>query len=97
MTDRIAVDFDNTLTQANVEYWNGERPEPDTDMVAWVNKQYFAGHTILIWTARPWQEAGRIAAHLTEWGVRWHALKCEKGSADQYVDDKSKRPEEVKA
>lgn len=30
---RLMVDFDATLTVENVEYWNGERPEPDDDVV----------------------------------------------------------------
>jgi len=91
--DRLAVDFDNTLTESNVEYWNGERPDPDPDVVEAVNDAYKSGTTVIVWTARPWAEAGRIAAHLTEWGVRWHALRCDKGSADLYVDDKAQKPE----
>ena len=94
-TDRLAVDFDNTLTTENVEYWNDERPEPDEDVIERVNEHYHAGGTVIVWTARPWSEAGRIAAHLTEWGVRWHGIRCDKGSADVYLDDKAIRPEEV--
>lgn len=89
------VDFDNTLTQDNVEYWTGERPEPDRDVIAAVIEHYNGGGTVIVWTARPWSEAGRVAAHLTEWGVRWHALRCDKGSGDVYIDDKAVRPEEV--
>ena len=96
MTDRIAVDFDNTLTQDDVEYWNDERPKPDTDMVQWVNEQYFADHTILIWTARPEEVRAQTQRWLNEWNVRHHALVMEKLSADTFVDDKSKRPTEVK-
>lgn len=92
---RIGVDFDNTLTENNVEYWNGERPEPDEDIVEWVRQRYYDGDTIIIWTARPWSEANRIAAHLTEWELPYHGIRCEKGSCDEYVDDKARRPEEV--
>jgi len=93
--DRVAVDFDNTLTESNVEYWNDERPEPDRHMCAWVRQQYYRGKTVLIWTARPWSEAHRIAAHLTEWEVPYHGIRCEKGSADVYVDDKALSPPDV--
>jgi hypothetical protein len=92
---RVLVDFDNTLTTGDVEYWNDERPEPDEDVVDAVNECYYAGATVIVWTARPWSEAGRIAAHLTEWGVRWHGLHCEKGSGDVYIDDKAIRPTEL--
>ena len=95
MTERIAVDFDNTITEDDVEYWNDERPEPDADIIEWVNEQYNAGHTIIIWTARQWTQAGQIAAHCTEWGLKFHGIRCSKGSADQYIDDKAKRPQEI--
>ncbi|REA00237.1 capsular biosynthesis protein [Haloferax sp. Atlit-6N] len=91
--DRVLVDFDNTLTEGDVAYWEGERPDPDDDVVDAVNECYFAGCTVIIWTARPWSEAARLAAHLTEWGVRWHGLRCDKGSGDVYVDDKALRPD----
>ena len=91
---RLMVDFDNTLTQDNVEYWTGERPEPDRDVIAAVIEHYNDGGTVIVWTARPWSEAQQIAAHLTEWGVKYHGIRCDKGSGDIYVDDKAKRPEE---
>lgn len=97
MTDRIAVDYDGTLTRGSVAWWDDEVPEPDNDVILWVNEQYAQGNTIVIWTARPWSEAGKIAGRLTGWDVRFHGVRCEKGSADLYLDDKAKRPEEVLA
>lgn len=94
MTERLFVDFDNTLTEDNVEYWNGERPEPDVDVVQRVREHYHTGGTVVVWTARPWSEASQIAAHLTEWELPYHGIRCEKGSGDVYVDDKALRPEE---
>lgn len=95
MTDRVAFDFDNTITTGDCKFWNDERPEPDEAVIEAVNDYYKSGGTVLIWTARPWTEAGRIAGHLTEWGVRYHGIRCDKGSADAYVDDKALRPEEI--
>lgn len=92
MTRRLAVDFDNTLTEDNVRYWEGERPSPDEAVVQAVTEFYREGHTVIVWTARPWREANHIAAHLTEWGVPYHGIRCEKGSADIYVDDKALEP-----
>lgn len=96
MTRRIAVDFDNTLTQENVEYWNDEQPEPDETVIAWVNQRYFDGDTILIWTARPESVRPQTQRWLDEWDVRHHALVMDKLSADVMVDDKAKHPENVK-
>jgi hypothetical protein len=93
--EKLCVDFDNTLTTGNVAYWRDERPGPDRAMINRVNRHYFAGGTVIVWTARPWDEAGRIAGHLAEWGVRYHGIRCNKGSADLYLDDKAVRPEEV--
>lgn len=93
---RIAVDFDNTLTTTNSgTYFTDHPPEPHEPMIEWVNEQYRQGNTIIIWTARPWSVAGKTAGRLAQWGVRYHGLICEKGSADRYVDDKAERPEEV--
>lgn len=93
---RIAVDFDKTLTDPEGgTYFTSDKTLPNEDMVEWVNQQYIAGHTIIIWTARPWSVAEQTVGKLTEWGVRWHGLKMDKGSADVYVDDKTRRPDEV--
>jgi hypothetical protein len=93
MADRLLVDFDNTLTTGDVAYWDGERPKPDHDVLEAVRQHYYEGGTVIVWTARPWSEASAIAAHLTEWGVPYHGIRCEKGSGDVYVDDKAVTPE----
>jgi len=95
MTERLLVDFDNTLTQDDVEYWNGEREEPDEDVVDYVRGRYHDGATVIVWTARPWSEASTIAARLTEGELPYHGIRCEKGSGDEYIDDKARRPSEV--
>lgn len=89
MTKRVLVDFDNTLTKDDVEYWNGEREEPDEAVCEATRQCYFAGNTIIVWTARPWREANTIAARLVEWDVPYHGIRCQKGSGDVYVDDKA--------
>jgi hypothetical protein len=91
---RIAVDFDKTLTKGEEEYITEQAEEPNEEMVEWVNYQYRQGHTIIVWTARPWEAAQETVARLTEWGVDWHGLRMEKGHADVYVDDKGSTPTE---
>jgi hypothetical protein len=93
---RINVDFDKTLTTGEgAAYWEEGEDDPDEEMVEWVNEQYKSGHTIVIWTARPWSTAQQTVGMLTKWGVMWHGIRMEKGSADVYIDDKTVRPEEV--
>ena len=84
----ICVDFDNTITRSNVEYWNGERPRPDHDVAESVRQAYYQGWTVIVWTARPWDQAGQIASHMVEWGIPYHGIRCNKGSGSTYVDDK---------
>lgn len=84
----IACDFDHTITHTENEYEYGSE-KPNHEVIEWLKEMYYDGHTIIVWTARPWSEAPIIAARLTEWGVRWHGLRCEKGGADVYVDDKA--------
>jgi len=91
----IGVDFDNTLTDGNVRYWQGERAEPDDDVVDAIRDLYHNGAHIVVWTARPWSEAHMVASHLTAWELPYHGIRCEKGSADAYVDDKAVRPGEA--
>ncbi len=92
--ERIAVDFDKTLTEGERSYIHEKPENPDEEMVQWVNEQYAEDHTIIIWTARPWEAAQDTVARLTEWGVDWHAIRMEKGNADMYVDDKGTTPKE---
>ncbi len=89
------IDFDNTLTQGDCIYWEDERPQPDEAVCEAVREKYYDYHIIIVWTARPWSEANQIAAHLTEWEVPYHGIRCAKGSATQYVDDKAIRPDEL--
>lgn len=93
---RIAVDFDNTLTTGNVAYWDGEEPEPDEDMIDWVNQRYFEGATVIVWTARHEGVRARTERWLREWGLHYHALVMDKLSADVYVDDKAALPDAAK-
>lgn len=94
----IAVDFDKTLTTGEgTPYWEDDWEDvADGDMIEWVNDRYKEGNHIVIWTARPWNVAHQVASFLEKHEVRYHGIRCNKGGADLYVDDKTKRPEEVK-
>jgi len=89
---RVAVDFDGTLTAGECRYWEGERPDPDQDMVVFTNRHYFAGDTVFIWTARTERWRSTVTHTLDEWDVHYHALVMNKLSADLYVDDRAAHP-----
>lgn len=91
----VAVDFDGTLTQGKARFWLDETEEPCEEVVEWTRQQYYDGKHVVVWTARPWSEASTIAARLTEWEIPYHGIRCEKGGADLYVDDKAVSPESV--
>lgn len=88
---RIAVDVDRTLTTGEGIPWyeDGLGPEPNDRAVELVDELYTRGHTIIVWTARPWRVADETAAWLTANGIRYHGLRMSKGSSDVYLDDKA--------
>jgi len=91
----VLVDIDGTLTKGEKAYWI-ESPDPDREMIDFVEELYNAGHHVVVWTARSWDSVRETVAWLTEHGVRYHGIRMEKGGADTYIDDKTVRPEEIK-
>jgi hydroxymethylpyrimidine pyrophosphatase-like HAD family hydrolase len=90
MSELIGIDFDKTLTDPDQDEWASPFDrEPNEEMIAAVNDVYIRGHKVIIWTARRWNEASEIAGWLTAHEVPYHGLRCEKGGADMYVDDKA--------
>ncbi len=82
----IAVDLDGTLT-------NGERfwdtlPTPNKGMVERIRALYQQGNIIIVWTARAWETAPETVGWLIMNRIPFHALRCDKGGADLYIDDK---------
>lgn len=96
--DVVALDFDNTLTvphEGDDPYKMGGE-EPNTAMIEYARHlKENVNATIIIWTARPWSHAGHIAGLLTMWGCQFNAIRCEKGGADVYVDDRAVHTSEV--
>lgn len=86
----IALDFDETLTESSGDPYQIGGETPNQEMVEyarWLKEDQH--HSIIIWTARPWSHAAHIAGLCTMWGVPFNGLRCEKGGADAYVDDKA--------
>ena len=79
------IDFDGTLTDGS----SYENLIPNPKMVKKVRELYFAGHIIIIWSARQWSNANTIVAWLIQNDVSFHGIMLGKGGTDYYVDDKS--------
>lgn len=83
----IAVDFDNTLTN--------DKGSCKVNIVSWVKEQYRKGNVIIIFTAREWTDIPEITSFLSKYGIRYHGIRCEKPSADVYLDDKNVKLEDI--
>jgi len=79
------IDFDGTLTTG--EYV--DFPEANHLMTAKVKELASKGHVIIIWTARGWSQAPKLAAWLTLYSIPFHGIRMDKGGSDCYVDDKA--------
>jgi len=93
MRKMIAVDFDNTLTIGDNEWWTEERPIPNRVNIERINHMYEGGDYIVIFTARPWEVARKTVAWLIENGVRFHGVNFNKMAASKYIDDRSEKYE----
>lgn len=89
----VAVDFDKTLAVESVDPYTMGGEKPNEEMVEYVRYLKEVKHyTIILWTARPWSHAGHIAGLATQWGVPFNGIRCEKGGAEVYLDDKAVNP-----
>jgi len=97
----LHVDFDKTITQVMEDpdfdpYCKDELHDVpvDSKMQSRLRSLTEQGHTIIVWTARPWSHAASVAGYLTRHHVPFEGLKMNKGGGGVYVDDKAYRPEE---
>ena len=97
----IYVDIDGTIcTQDNMNDSGGyKNAQPRHEQIYKINKLYDKGNTIIYWTARgtvtqiDWFDL--VKSQLTSWGCRYHDVRVGKPQYDLWIDDKSKRIEEL--
>ena len=96
---KIYVDIDETIC-----FYDGERNYPEAvphyENISKINKMYDEGHEIIYWTARggttglDWTEL--TTEQLESWECKYHDLRVgTKPHYDLWIDDKSKRIEEI--
>jgi hypothetical protein len=73
---------------------------PNYENISKINKLFEEGNTITYWTARGsrskinWYDF--TAKQLKEWGAKYTNLRCDKPYYDLFIEDRSKRIEEIK-
>ena len=96
----IYIDVDGTICETDIEAGSNYRcAEPRYEQIAKINKLYDKGNTIIYWTARgtvtqiDWLTLTK--EQLDGWGCRYHDVRVGKPQYDLWIDDKSKRIEEL--
>ena len=94
----IYVDIDGTICyNENSDY---ENSTPRYEQIEKINKLHNEGHEIVYWTARggttgiDWSKLTK--KQLDEWGCKYTRIETQKKpSWDLFIDDKTKRIEEI--
>tara|TARA_R110000868_G_scaffold124816_1_gene329712 strand:- start:2819 stop:3112 length:294 start_codon:yes stop_codon:yes gene_type:complete len=94
----VYVDIDETIcdTSENRTYMDAK---PIQENINKINKLYDEGHTIVYWTSRgsrkqiDWYDL--TEAQLKQWNVKYHEIRTDKPYYDIFIDDKTKRIEEI--
>ena len=94
----IYVDIDNTICHTeNSDY---ENSTPRYEQIEKINKLHNEGHEIVYWTARggtsgiDWSRFTK--RQIDNWGCQYSRIESlKKPSFDLFIDDKSKRIEEI--
>ena len=97
----LAIDFDGTLT---LEPGGMHNPNPsimnafpDQKVINQVNRDFDAGHFIMIWTARRDEDKGEISGWLDKHGVKRDIIITGKPRVFRMVDDRAILPSEYAA
>ncbi len=91
MTDKtILIDIDGTICTEERTF---ERPlaKPLQNAKEKVNALYDAGHTIIFWTARGWEQYKITAKWLQDNGFKYHQILMGKPQATIFIDDRARK------
>ena len=90
-----AVDLDGTLCVEEHRWWEYENAPPIPEAIKKINALFGKGNHIIIYTARPEKDRAVTRDWLNEHRVRYHQLVMDKLRADVYIDNDSKRMDEI--
>jgi hydroxymethylpyrimidine pyrophosphatase-like HAD family hydrolase len=93
---KYSIDIDGTLFNSK---WNDDIKQYKVisinyPLIRKVNELYDKGHTIIINTARHWDQLEYTMKQLKSWDVKYTTIVMSKPAVDYYVDDKMISPED---
>ena len=90
MKKTIAIDMDGVICHEERTF---DRPlaSPITGAIESVNAIHSAGHTVIIWTARGWEQFRATEDWLKRHGVSYDVLLMGKPIVDLFIDDRAVR------
>lgn len=91
----ICVDLDGTLSEEMDDWRKYAEAPPIEENIAKVRRMYEAGHTIIIYTARPMDDWRVTKRWLYQNNVPYERLEMGKFRGDLYIDNNSIRMEEI--
>lgn len=90
----LVFDIDNTLLYTKYENLTYTLLGYNEELVKVINELYYRGHTIVLNTARHWNNLKLTKLQIEQCGVLYHSLQFAKPVADFYIDDKALTPED---
>lgn len=90
----ICCDLDGTLTLETEGHDYANRT-PRIPVICRIRQLYHDGSRIILYSARLKRDRKVTINWLTKYNVPYHELILGKPKADVYIDDRSRRPEEV--
>jgi uncharacterized HAD superfamily protein len=91
----IAIDIDNTICKEQKHWWLYEEGIPIPENIEKINKMYDEGHIIIYYSARFEEDKEVTEKWFKRNGVKYHRLVLGKLKADLYIDNDSKRLDEL--
>ena len=90
MNKVIAIDMDGVICSEERTF---DRPLalPITGALEAVNQLHQQGHTLIIWTARGWEQYKTTEDWLSRHGFQYHVLLMGKPIVDHFIDDRAIR------
>jgi len=91
----IAVDIDNTICKEQKEWWLYDEGIPIPGNIEKINKLFEEEHTIVYYSSRFEEDREVTEKWLKRNGAKFHRLVLGKLRADLYIDNDSKRINEI--
>jgi len=85
---QIVVDLDGTICTEEKTY-SRSLAKPINKAVESLAKLYEQGHTIIVYSARGWQEYEMTSEWLKNHGIKYHQLVLGKPIGDAWIDDRA--------